>query len=88
MNLAIELPEDIAQQLTQQWDDLPRRIVEAIALEAYRSDALTTAQIQVLLNLPSRWAVEEFLQQHHALMNYTTVDLDADVATLEALLSE
>ncbi len=88
MNLAIELPEDIAQHLSQQWDNLPQRILEAIALEAYRSNTLTTAQIQTLLKLPSRWAVEDFLQQHHALIDYTTTDLDADVATLETLLAE
>jgi hypothetical protein len=88
MHLAIELPEEIAQQLAQKWDDFPYRVLEAIALEAYRSNTLTTAQIQSLLNLPSRWAVETFLQQHNALMDYTTEDLDADVATIETLLSE
>jgi hypothetical protein len=88
MYLAIELPEEIAQQLTQKWDNLPCRILEAIALEAYRSNTLTTAQIQTLLQLPSRWAVEHFLQQHHALLDYTTADLNADVETLEALLPE
>ncbi|WP_072621450.1 UPF0175 family protein [Spirulina major] len=88
MQLAIELPEEIAQQLAQHWDNLPRRILEAIALEAYRSNTLTTAQVQALLQLPSRWAVEDFLQQHHALIDYTTDDLEADVATLEACLPE
>ncbi|MEM8642962.1 MAG: UPF0175 family protein [Cyanobacteria bacterium P01_G01_bin.54] len=74
--------------INQQWDDLPYRVLEAIALEAYRSNALTTAQIQTLINLPSRWAVEAFLQKHHALIDYTEADLEADVAVLEALLPE
>ena len=45
MNIAIELPADIAQHLEAQWGDLARHALEAVAIEGYRSGALTTAQV-------------------------------------------
>ena len=60
MNVAVELPEDIAQQLKSAWQDMPRRVLEAIAVEGYRSGALTRGQVQRLLNL-SWWETEAFL---------------------------
>jgi hypothetical protein len=41
MNVSIELPDDIAQQLETTWQDMPRGVLEAIAVEGYRSKALT-----------------------------------------------
>jgi len=36
---------DIAQGLGSRWKDLPRAALESLALEAYRSHALTAAQL-------------------------------------------
>ena len=44
MQITIELPEDIAVGLESK--DLPRAALESIALEAYRSRALTAAQLR------------------------------------------
>ena len=41
--LWIELPEDIAHGLESKWKDLPRAALESLALEAYRSRALSAA---------------------------------------------
>ena len=46
MQITIELPEDIAVGLESMWKDLPRAALESLALEAYRSRALTAAQLQ------------------------------------------
>jgi hypothetical protein len=45
MQITIELPEDIAVGLQSKWKDLPRAVLESLALEAYRSVALTAAQL-------------------------------------------
>ena len=45
MQITIELPEDIALGLQSKWKDLPRAALESLALEAYRSRALTAAQV-------------------------------------------
>ncbi len=41
MQIMLDLPEDIAQQLESKWKDLPRAALESLAAEAYRSQALT-----------------------------------------------
>jgi hypothetical protein len=53
MNVAIELPEDIARLLQASWKDRPRRALEAIALEGYRTQALTRGQVGRLLGADS-----------------------------------
>ena len=37
MNIAIDIPEDIARQLTEKWGSLSKGALEAIAIEGYRS---------------------------------------------------
>lgn len=82
MNVAIEIPEDIAHQLTTQWGDLSHRTLEALTLEAYRSGVMTEAQVQRMLHLPSRWAVEIFLKRAHAYLDYTEADLERDIIAI------
>jgi hypothetical protein len=49
MRITLELPEDIAQGLGYRWKDLPPAALESLTLEAYRSHALTAAQLRRLL---------------------------------------
>ena len=49
MQITLELPEDIAQGMESKWKDLPRAALESLALEAYRSHAITAAQLRRLL---------------------------------------
>ncbi|WP_413176222.1 UPF0175 family protein [Anabaena azotica] len=88
MQITIELPEDIGNQLQQNWQNLPQKILEAIALEAYRSGIMTTAQIQELLKFSSRWETEQFLKQYHAYLDYTEEDLEQDIQTINQVLSK
>ncbi|MDX2151479.1 MAG: UPF0175 family protein [Bryobacteraceae bacterium] len=87
MNVAIELPEDIARQLEAAWDDMPRRALEAIAVEGYRSDALNREQVARLLGLDF-WQTEAFLKERQAWLAYDDNDLSADRAALDRALSE
>ena len=88
MQITIELPEETGQQLQQQWGNLSRKMLESLAVEAYRNGVLTEAQIQVLLNLPSRFVTEAFLKQSQAYLDYTEEDLEQDLQTLRHLLPE
>lgn len=84
MNVAVNLPEDIANRLQASWHDLSRGMLEAIALEGYRSEALTRDQVARLLGL-SFWEVEAFLKARAAYLPYTDEDLDQDRQTLDQL---
>ncbi|EAZ93014.1 UPF0175 family protein [Crocosphaera chwakensis] len=88
MQITIELPEEIGHQLQQQWDNLPQKLLESLALEAYRKGMITSAQIQTMLKFSSRWQTEQFLKEHQAYLDYTEEDLANDLETLNQLLSE
>lgn len=85
MNVAIDIPDDIAQQLEMKWPDVPRGVVEAIAVEGYRSGALTHGQVERLLQL-SWTETEVFLKKRQAYLHYNEADLAQDRATLDRLL--
>jgi predicted HTH domain antitoxin len=87
MQITIEIPEELGQQLQKEWDNLPRKLLESLAIEAYRSGVMTAAQIQVLLNFTSRWEVEEFLHQHQVHLDYTEADLEENIQTIQEVLS-
>jgi predicted HTH domain antitoxin len=79
MRVTIQLPDDISAALQEQWDDVPRRSLEAIAVDAYRSGALTEPQICRLLGLESRLQVHALLKEHNVPLQYTAADLEDDL---------
>ena len=80
MSVTIDLPEDISAALTEQWDDVPRRSLEAIAVEAYRTGALTESQIRRLLGFETRFQVHALLKEHQVPLRYTAADLEDDLS--------
>jgi predicted HTH domain antitoxin len=79
MRVTIQLPDDISAALEEQWDDVPRRSLEAIAVEAYRSGALSESQVRRLLGLESRFQVHALLKEHNVPLHYTPADLEGDL---------
>jgi hypothetical protein len=73
MQVTLELPED-----------MPRAALESLALEAYRSRALTAAQLRRLLGFETRMQLDAFLKQHE-IYDYTAADFEQDRATLREL---
>jgi hypothetical protein len=64
MQITLELPEDIAQDSNPGGRIYLSAALESLALEAYRSDALTAAQVRRLLGFETRTQVDAFLKQH------------------------
>lgn len=87
MNLSITLPDDVGQRLKEEWEDIPRRALEALAREAYLGGIITDGEVMRMLNLKSRWHVEEFLKTSRAYMDYTEADLEQDITTIDKLIS-
>jgi len=79
MRVTIQLPDDIFAALEEQWDDVPRRSLEAIAVEAYRTGALTDFQVRRLLGFESRFQVHALLKEHHVPLQDTAADLEDDL---------
>jgi hypothetical protein len=84
MQIKLELPEDIAQQLESRWKDLPRAALESLAIEAYRSRALTAAQLRRLLGFETRMQVDAFLKEHE-VYDFTLADFEKDRETLRQI---
>jgi hypothetical protein len=81
MNVTIHLPEDISAALKGRWDNVPRRSLEAIAVEGYRTGALTETQVRRLLELETRFQVHALLKEHRVPLRYTEADLEGDLAS-------
>lgn len=82
--ITIELPDPIRDLLQAQSKELPRFILEAIAVESYRQEALSPGQVGELLGL-DYWQAEAFLKKHGAYPLYDLQDLEQDRRTLTAL---
>jgi predicted HTH domain antitoxin len=79
MQVTVELPEDIVKALEGQWPDIGRQALEAIAVEGYRTGALTENQVRRLLELESRFDVHALLKAHRVPLQYTASDLEDDM---------
>ncbi len=86
MNIAIELPESVAQYLDTRGGDLSRRALEALAVDAYRAGEITTAEVRRMLGHASRWETEAFLKERQAYLDYTEADLEQDIRTLRSIM--
>jgi hypothetical protein len=84
MQITIELPEDIAEGLESKWKDLTRAALESLALEAYRSHALTAAQLRRLLAFETLMQLDAFLKEHE-VFDYSAADFEQDHETLREL---
>jgi predicted HTH domain antitoxin len=82
VNIAINIPDDIGHILAAQVGGVSRAVLEAVAIEAYRSGTITPAQVQQMLDLGSRWETESFLRRAEAFHDYTMDDLEQDIAAL------
>jgi hypothetical protein len=83
MEVAIHVPDDVAAALP--WEDVPRHILEQLALEGYRDGWLSEEQVRRLLGYETRLDVHSFLKEHGAYLRYTVEDLERDRATHERL---
>ena len=88
MEVTINIPEELGKKLANKWENLPQKALEALAVKGYRESVLTSAQVQEILNLESRWETEKLLSDYQAHLDYTEEDFQEDIETLNELLSE
>ena len=84
MNLIVEIPDEIAGSLGSA-GDLSRRVLEGFALEEYKSQRISKAQLRRLLGLETRYELDGFLKAHQVSPNITVEDLRRDVRDLKSL---
>lgn len=83
MQIILNLPDELVQHFNR--DHLAREILEALVIQAYQVEKITSAEVGRILELPSRWAVDDFLKQHNADLHYDETDLERDREALRQL---
>jgi hypothetical protein len=81
MTVQIDIPEDISAALEKQWRDLPRHILETLAIEGYRSHALSRSQVRRLLGFQTSLEVDSFMAKANVPFPYSVADLENDIET-------
>ncbi len=83
MQITIDLPDELIQHFNSA--QLAREILEALVVQAYQTEKITSAEVGRILGISSRWAVDSFLKQHQADLHYDEADLGSDRETLRQL---
>lgn len=78
MRIILDLPDDVARSLEA---NLPRVLLENLALEGYRSGKLTEEQVRKTLSYGTRMQVDGFLKEHGVYLDYILEDLDRETET-------
>jgi hypothetical protein len=63
MQLLIDIPDEIAEELSQEEPNLAHRILEGFAVDGYRQGSLTGLQVRRILSLETRFDLERLLQR-------------------------
>jgi Uncharacterised protein family (UPF0175) len=79
MEITVSIPDDIAKRLFAEGKDPARVVLEALALEGYRSDLLSEYQIKLLLGFDTRYEVHGFLKERAVPLNYGIEELEKDL---------
>lgn len=86
VEVTIKLPDHVARSFGDTADLRSRRVMEDTAIQEYRAGRLTHRQVGEMLGL-DYWQAERFLAEQKVPLNYSLNDLEADRATLDAILS-
>jgi uncharacterized protein UPF0175 len=85
MNFTVEIPDDLAGRISAGGGDLPRRALEALALEEYKNGHFTEEELRRLLGFGTRYQLDGFLKAHDVWVDYTIEDFRREVDSLKKL---
>jgi hypothetical protein len=84
MNVTLQIPDDLAHELSASGADVARRALEAFALDEYKSGHLTEHGLRRMLGL-TRYQLDAFLKARDIWIDFSVDDLRLQVASLERL---
>ena len=85
MELAVQIPDDLASRMSASGGDLSRRALEALAIEEFRSGHITRHELRRLLGFETRYQLDAFLKAHELYEEYTLQDLERELEGLRRL---
>jgi Uncharacterised protein family (UPF0175) len=84
MQITIELPDDIANRLTQQAGNLSEKALKSLAIDSYRAELLSHSEVERILNL-SWQEVETLLNNANTYRRYICENSSQGEETLRSL---
>jgi predicted HTH domain antitoxin len=85
MTITVSLPDEI---LSSDTHNLPRKILEQVALDGFQSGQLTVSQVRQILGFDSRMQAHEFLAAHGVpWVDYSVEDAARERELLKKVLS-
>jgi predicted HTH domain antitoxin len=88
MQVMLNIPDSLVEQLTADGKDPAREALEALAVDGYRNRRLFEEDIRVMLGYQTRMQVHALLKEHNVDLNFTVEDFEHDVATLDRLFGK
>jgi hypothetical protein len=85
MNLTVQIPENLARSMSVAGGDPSRRVLEALALEEYKSGRLTKPELRQVLGFATGYELDGFLKTHEVWIEYDAEDLARERASLDRL---
>jgi len=82
MDITIQIPDELATRLGS---DIPRRALEALALEEFKNGRLSTAELRRFLGFRTRHQLDGFLKSNGVWAEYSLDDFRRDIEDLERL---
>jgi hypothetical protein len=83
MEITLNIPDELARQVSREGRDPARVALEALALEGYRAELLSESAVRQMLGFDTRMEVHAFLKQHGIYLHYDLTDLEQDKATAQ-----
>jgi hypothetical protein len=85
MDVTVHIPDNLAHRMTVAGSDLSRRALEGLALQEYKSEHITKAELRRLLGFATRYQLDGFLKAHNVFEKYSMEDLEREREDLRRL---
>ena len=83
MEVIVQIPDDIANHMSEAYGDLARRTLEVFALEEFKMGQITKPELRRLLGFGTRYELDGFLKAHEVYEDYTIEDFEREQAALK-----
>jgi hypothetical protein len=88
MEITLKIPDEIAHLVAPEGKDPARVALEALALEGYRSEALSESDLRRMLGFSTRMNVHAFLKEHGVYLQYSIEELEEDLESARELAAD
>ncbi len=80
MQVTFDIPDSLAGQIIATGKDPSQAALEALAVEGYRTQRLSEAEVRRMLGYETRMQVHALLNEHDVDLHYTAEHLQQDIA--------